>query len=200
MNRLSWSLGLLLGLLTSGGSGAATDSSEQRKQPADERPLGQLKILKLDPSYKASIRDCDADGPDACVVEVDFLPVAGTKKYCVAIAPNVSVKTVTGGGANRKNLVWRLSRSSLDGLDLKFHADSGIVITIDHPTNKQIDPKGGHGDGKPNPPNPPSEITYHVKTKRDELGANAGYLPVVIWGTGLTAELCAAVDPKIGNN
>jgi hypothetical protein len=200
MNRFAWRLGALA-LVPLAGAAAATDSP-RKKTSASEQTVRLMKIQKFQLLVtKASRTTCDMETMTSSPVTVELLTISAKEKYCVAIAPEVSVKTnggAGGGHGNPKRVVWHLATTSLDTRGLEFHPDSGIVITIDN--ERQITSKGGHGDGSPGGPNPPSKTVYHVKSARDKQNAEVGYLPVVIWGTGTAAELCAAVDPKIVNN
>lgn len=161
-----------------------------------ELPDG-ARLVKIEPfqllMLGAAGPPCPDDGTP-CEITMRIIPVNG-RRYCLAEARDVAVKTVTGGGGNPKAVVWKLSTDTLDGKRLVFHPDAGIIITADR--DKQIDPKGGYGNG-PGHPNPPKD-RYYVKTKRDKLGAKSSYLPVVLWGPEGDEELCAAVDPKIVN-
>lgn len=156
-----------------------------------------LKLLQSQDKLPAlSSKTCDTEKPDPCIIEM-LLITAGTRNYCVAVAPNLNVKWDTNGGDfNKKTIRWKLSRPDLDSKDLAFHPDSGIIVTFESdPKKAQVDKKGDYGDGSGSK----SPDTYYTKTKRNKPKAESGYLPVILWGSSGKEELCAAIDPKIVN-
>lgn len=177
---------------------AATVAAAQGKAVRKETKLPEgvvlAKIQKYQLTFAKGKATCVVDAGPPCVIDMKLLTI-DSKQYCLAVAPNLEVKTQTGGGGNKKVIAWALSVSSLGSPSkpLEFHADSGIITTQD--ADKQLE-KGGHGDGGVGIP---SKDKYHVKTKRDKLGASSVYLPVILWGPPGFEDLCAAIDPIIVN-
>lgn len=172
----------------------------QAKQAAKrDKDRSSYRIVTIQP-YELLVRTtggavCDLTTASECTITMRTIPFGG-RNYCLAEAPNVNVRTDTGGGSHLKAIVWRLSLPALDGKPVAFQADSGIVV-VDDP-NTQIDKKDhgyGNGGGGTNPPTD----QYYIKTKRDKVDAKASYLPVILWNPGPDAELWAASDPKIVN-
>jgi hypothetical protein len=179
--------------------GVATWAQAQgQDRRGDDKDRADFQLQKIQDYQvllaKGSSTPCDTATQAACTIEMKVISVDG-RDYCLALAPELKVKTDSSGGFfNKKRLVWKLSATSLKGKALAFHADSGIVITVD--ADHQIDPKGAYGDGSGGAA---STDLYHVKTSRKKLNAVSGYLPVVLWGAAGDEELCAAIDPKIVN-
>ena len=172
----------------------------QAKQAAKrDKDRSSYRIVTIQP-YELLVRTtggavCDLTTASECTITMRTIPFGG-RNYCLAEAPNIKVRTDTGGGSHLKAIVWKLSPATVDGKPVAFHADSGIVV-VDDP-NTQIDKKDhgyGNGGGGSNPPTD----QYYIKTKRDKVDAKASYLPVILWNPGPDAELCAASDPKIVN-
>jgi hypothetical protein len=191
MKRSTWRLGVAALLLFGGVTG--TFAEERGKDTDNFKVLPIQKYLVM--MAKSSSTICDAEAHPNCIIDMRLISV-GDRNYCLAVAQDVNIKTHRGGGANKKNIVWKLSVANLGGKALRFHADSGILITVD--ADGQVDPKGGYGDGSSGSGPQPTDI-YYVKTKRDTPNANSGYLPVILWGPAGQEELCTAVDPKIVN-
>lgn len=143
----------------------------------------------------ATAETCVVKDQPICPIKIDRIEVNG-KAYCVAIAPNVEVERDDSIFAPllKQKLVWELFTTALDGKPLVFQEDAGIVITAE--THAQVDRRGGLGDDVSGPL---LKHRYFTKTKRNVAKAESGYLPVILWGTGLEVELCAAIDPKIVN-
>ena len=196
--RMAAAAAVVLGVVT------ATQAQEPSKpSTSDKRSdsarlkerANNFRVIKLQPYLvllaKASAKTCNTETHATCIIAMQIITVEG-RKYCLAVAPDVKVKVQVGGSASMRNVVWELSPAALDGKDLAFHSESGIVLTVD--PFAQIK-KGGPGNGGASP----TAILHHVKTKRDKLGAEAAYLPVILWGSSGNEELCAAIDPKIVN-
>jgi hypothetical protein len=177
-------------VLTAVMTGTQAQQRPEKGQTTDNFRL--LKIQKYQVLLAASKLPCDTETQAVCLIDVEVITV-DNRDYCLAVAPDLKVKTLNTGV--KKTLVWKLSVSSLSGKSVAFHGKSGIVVTVD--ADKQIDPGGGHGNGAS--PIPPPTDMYFIKTKRKKLNAISGYLPVVLWGSGGDEELCAAIDPKIVN-
>ena len=173
---------------------AAAQDKPARKGAKPPEGLLLAKIQKYQVLLAKGKATCTVDAGPPCVIDMKLLTVDG-KEYCVAVAPNLDVKTQIGGAGSKKTIVWRLSVPSLGSTPkpLEFHVDAGIITTQDG--DKQLE-KGGHGDGGVGIP---AKDKYHVKTKRDKLGAVSVYLPVILWGPPGSEDLCAAIDPKIVN-
>ena len=191
MNSSAWRTGIATGLLLIGAlCSAQAQQTRMDDKVADVSLL--LKLLQLYAPQTPGLAGTTCLKTQAiCTIEMQLITFGG-RNYCVAVAPDVEVETQAGSGANKKIVAWKLSRSDLDGKDLAFHGDSGIILTRNQ--KNQVE-KGGAGNGSLiSPPN-----AYHVKTKRNELKAEAVYLPVILWGPPGKEELCAATDPKIVN-
>ena len=173
---------------------AAAQDKPARKDAKLPEGLVLAKIQKYQVLLAKGKATCTVDAGPPCVIDMKPLTVDG-KEYCVAVAPNLEIKTDSGGSGSKKTIVWKLSHTSLGSTPkpLEFHADSGIITTQDADT--QIE-KGAHGDGGVGMP---AKDKYHVKTKRNKLGAVSVYLPVILWGLPGSEDLCAAIDPKIVN-
>lgn len=153
--------------------------------------LKLLQLQKLLPDL--SSKSCDSESAAPCIIEMKLIQVDG-RKYCLAVAPDLTVKwNLFGGIFNKKIIRWKLSAPDLDSKPLAFHADSGIVVAFD--PDAQLDKHGDYGDGGI----ARSADTYFTRTKRNKQDATSSYLPVILWGSGGNEELCAAVDPKIVN-
>ena len=139
---------------------------------------------------------CEPDNIASCEIKIRFFDI-DNKKYCVAEAPRVESKVLPANGNSNKIkfVVWHLDKTDEDRRPLAFHGVAGIVITTEDKEQFVIPNSGGHGhaDGTG------GKGVYHVQVKRN-IKAEVGYLPIVLWGEGDKAELCAAPDPKIGNN
>lgn len=174
----------------------------QAKQAAKrDKDRSSYRIVTIQP-YELLVRTtggavCDLTTASECTITMRTIKddVSG-KVYCLAEAPNIKVRTDTGGGSHLKAIVWKLRPATVDGKPVAFHADSGIAVVTD--PDKQIDKtKQGYGDGGGGT-NPPTD-QYYIMTKRNKVDAKASYLPVILWNPGPDAELCAASDPKIVN-
>lgn len=184
-------------------AGPAWTQDVRKDAMSSDRPQRMLKIL--DPELLArmvdlasSAKTCDTETQIVCVIEMKTISYQG-KDYCVAVAPDVKVKTDPSGNPfNRRRIVWRLDTDKLVGngvmKDLSFQDDAGLVLTVNQ--HAQLDLWGKLGDGSGGPV---QRIFFHTRTLRNKLGASATYLPVILWGPADTAELCAAIDPKIVN-
>ena len=194
MNRLAWCFGALV-ILPFAVASAATDSPP--RQPAASAPI--FKVLKIGKTNVIEIQgtnnECEPDKVASCKIQIQFGVING-KKYCVAEAPNVKGPKLPkqGNADNIKFIVWHLDKNDEDNRLLSFHASAGIVITTDDKEKFVVDNSGGHGDANGNG----GKSVYHLKVKRN-IEARPGYLPIVMWGEGEEAELCAAPDPKIIN-
>lgn len=155
-----------------------------------------LKVLQLQKLLPAlSSKECKADELSPCIIEMKIIEVGG-RKYCLAVAPDVSVKTsALGSSLNKKSVRWKLSQPDLDSKPLVFDPDSGILIT--HDPEGQVNKHGDYGDGSGS--GSATADSYHIKTKRNKDTASATYLPIILWGKPGEEELCAAIDPKIVN-
>lgn len=191
MNRSAWCVLAVVYAMLCIVTGTQAQQREEQPRSADNFRL--IKIQQYQLLLAAGKPACDAETQPFCLIDVQVISVSG-RDYCLAIAPDLNVKTKTSG-STRKTLVWKLSVPNLSGKPVAFHGNSGIVVTVD--ADKQVDPGGGHGNGA-SPPPAPTDM-YFVKTKRKKLNAVTGYLPVVLWGSGGDEELCAAIDPKIVN-
>jgi hypothetical protein len=170
------------------GTGISAQVEEPRKDSSDI-----FRVLKVQPYDVLLARRgpaCDADAM-TCMIEMTLIKVEG-RPYCLALAPDVRVKTKIDGASSKKAIVWELKPNHLDGKPVRFHDYAGIIITDD--TESQIEKGGGLGDGSGGKPE-----AYHVKTSRNKDKAKSGYLPVILWGDKGEEELCAATDPKIVN-
>lgn len=201
MNRSAWRMAaaaaLLLGVVAATQaqqSGKPSKASKPSAGARDHRETDNFRLVKIQ-LYNLLLakgkKTCTTETDAVCIIEMQLIPVGG-RDYCLAVAPDLKVKTQSIAIAN-KNIVWQLSHSTLGGKDLAFHGESGIVLIVD--PDAQIE-KGGPGNGGVF--SPPKDI-YHVKTKRNKKGAESAYLPVILWGSGGNEELCAAIDPKIVN-
>lgn len=155
-------------------------------------------LLRRMADLASSAKTCDTETELVCLIEMKTLSFQG-KDYCVAVAPEVRVKTDPAGGFfNRRRIVWKLDTDKLTGngavKDLAFHPDAGLVLTVNQ--HAQLDLWGKLGDGQGGPV---QRIFFHTRTVRNKKDASATYLPVILWGDPDVAELCAAVDPKIVN-
>ena len=187
-------LQLCAAVLTMLGLVAAANGQGARKDVKLPEGVVLAKIQKYQLLLAKGKSTCTVDTSSHCVIDMKLITVDG-RDYCVAVAPKLEVKTVAGGGSSKKIIVWKLSQSSLGSTPkpLEFYTDAGIIIPQD--ADKQIE-KGGLGDGGVGIP---SKDMYHVKTKRDKLGAVSVYLPVILWGAPGSEDLCAGIDPIIVN-
>lgn len=193
--------------------GLATGCAQTQEVRKDVRLADKAPMLKVIPNgllarmleLASSAEDCKSKdtGPIVCKIEmatIRYPDAPGGKVYCVAIAPKVNVETDASGGIfNHRRIVWYLSAANLkdeNGVDrqLAFHNDAGVVLTVNQHT--QLDHWGKLGDGSSGPV---LQTFFHTRTVRNVKNASATYLPVILWGPPDTAELCAAVDPKIVN-
>ena len=203
MKRMTWRTILCTTLMI-----ATAAWAQDKASTGDSKPREASTILKIiDPELLARMVDlasrkttCDLRDtpPVVCEIVMTTLSVGG-KDYCVAIAPEVKVPTAAGGLFDTKRRIrWKLDRTSLmgDGVmkELAFHDEAGIVLTVD--PDAQMDRWGKLGDGGSGAAD---RRKFHTWTRRDKLDASATYLPVILWGPPETAELCAAIDPKIVN-
>lgn len=149
--------------------------------------------------------ECDLAKPkpdDVCTISIARIRYPDDpngKYYCIAQVPDVKVPHDPSPHLNTKRrIAWELDVDSLnDGTQdrkLWFHHDYGILV-LDDPAH-QVDRMGDLGDGLPGPVN---ERRFHTWTRRNLLDAVVSYVPVILWGDGKDAQLCAAVDPKIVN-
>jgi hypothetical protein len=217
MKRRNWkpaALAVLVSMGLAAGPAQPQDASRDVRKDAAKEPIDKPSMLKIiDPALLArlvaladSAKTCEIDSNDrVCEIEMRLLRVPdkpGGKTYCVAVAPDVNVKTDTFGGFfNKRRIAWtlvdqsRVEITSLDGKALAFHDDAGIVITIDDPATPQVDRRGKRGydvsDAVPS--------HFRTFTVRNKHLASATYLPVILWGPPGKEELCAAIDPKIVN-
>lgn len=182
--------------------GLAACAAQPQDTVKDARSIDKSRMLKIiDPELLArmvllasSAKNCDVETEPFCTIEMKMITHQG-KDYCVAVAPDVFVKTHSGGGpGNKRRIVWRLDTASLGGKALAFHDDAGTVITVDK--HKQVDPRGKRGDGLGGSV---LNHVFHTMTVRNKASASATYLPVILWGPSGEEDLCAAVDPKIVN-
>lgn len=200
MKRMTWQrAGWAMLMVALAASAPAQTSGGDAKRGDTPRMLKIIdpELLARMVQLASSAKTCDVEAPpNKCMIEMTMIEYQG-KKYCVAVAPEVQVKTKTSGGPlDKKRIVWELDHDELDSKALVFHKDAGVVITIDDPLKKQVDTWGKLGDGSGGQPSPQQ---FHTKTQRNKKGASATYLPVVLWGQSGYEELCAAVDPKITN-
>lgn len=118
------------------------------------------------------------------------------KTYCVALVPDVAVP-LDRNGKSKRMIRWKLEPDTLNNgtkeVPLSFPDESGIVIIRDD--ERQLDRVGKIGDGLGSKDN----RYFRTWTTRDADAAQTHYVPVILWGEGETAQLCAAVDPKIVN-
>lgn len=177
----------------------ALQAQEVAKEP---KPIDKSSMLKIiDPELLArmvdlarSAKNCNVDEQPFCTIEMRTLNHSG-KDYCVAVAPEVFVKTdASAGPGNKRRIVWKLDTNALLGKALAFHPDAGIIITVNQ--FGQVDNWGALGDGMPGPV---LKHFFFTRTLRRIHNARATYLPVVLWGPSGDEELCAAIDPKIVN-
>ena len=196
--RMAAAAAVVLGVFTATHAEEASKPSKSDKRSSSVNPrerANNFRVVKIHPYQvllaKASAKTCTTETQATCIIAMEIITVDG-RDYCLAVAPEVRVKTQSGGGSSMRNVVWELSHAALGGKVLAFHSESGIVLTVD--PFAQIK-KGGPGNGGASP----TAILHHVKTKRDKLGAESAYLPVILWGSSGNEELCAAIDPKIVN-
>lgn len=165
----------------------AASHAQDRSTVRDMDGLGILTIQPFQLLVMGKGSTCDADATKCEIVITSVND--GTRDYCVALAPNVTVKTKAGGGSDKKKITWKLNMTTLKGKPVAFHPDSGVVIAVDD--TSQVDIKGTPGA---------TSDEYMTKTRRDSNGAYAVYLPVILWGVRGSEELCTAIDPRITNN
>lgn len=167
-------------------------AASHAQQPPAMKDLDGVRILTIQPYQlllgPLSRSTCDAEMAPYCEIVITSVTYGG-RDYCVALAPNVTVKTQNGGGGNKKKITWKLNTTSLKTKPVAFHPDSGIIISVD--AQSQVDIKGSPGA---------TSDLYSTKTRRDTKDAYAVYLPVILWGQSGSEELCAAIDPRITNN
>jgi len=211
MKHRNWRPAAWAALFSIGLAACAVQSQDAVKEP---KPIDSPRMLKIiAPELLArlvalanSAKTCEIDTQAVCEIQMSMIRVPDQpngKTYCVAVAPDVKVRTDPFGGLfNKRRIAWKLvdqngaDIASLDGKALVFHEDAGIVITIDDPTSPQVDKRGQRGDGIVGQV---LNWRFHTLTRRNRLGASATYLPVILWGPSGDEELCAAVDPKIVN-
>ena len=113
----------------------------QAKQAAKrDKDRSSYRIVTIQP-YDLLVRTtggavCDLTTASECTITMRTIPFGG-RNYCLAEAPNVNVRTDTGGGSHLKAIVWRLSLPALDGKPVAFQADSGIVVVDDPKTHRR---------------------------------------------------------------
>jgi hypothetical protein len=136
-----------------------------------------------------------------CQIKVRLIPdpqspdPRNPRKICVAEAPDVEVETQPTA-TTRKVVLWKLDNDKLDGRDVDFYPEVGILFPVNAgaPGNKHVtDPKPG------DPGDPNAKVSYHAQVLPDSAGKTSIYLPVIMWDGPRGVELCAAIDPKIVN-
>lgn len=190
---------------------AAQAQQAGKEAKAEDKPpmikIVPTALLERLMTFKRSATPCPVKAGTVCDIEVFVIQVPendpDAKKYCVAAAPDVNVKTDTSDETKRR-ITWRLvdakdasepkaEINALEGKPLAFHVDAGIVIATD--AKWQIDRRGQRfkfGDET-------KWWRYRMWTRRNVKDAEATYLPVILWGDPGKEELCAAIDPKIVN-